>query len=173
MGLCLLMGFFMLVWGLLFAPFLFVLRTRTLVPLLVFLIPLSWQKHFLSVLVLMGSTVLAGVRLKTPCTSTTISSSFCTSAVSLPEISGFPYAFFGLSFQMASSPAGVSTPRQGHSAAAPQSERVIKHEVCAFHYTEHNRRSCLVSRLPWGGSALKGLHNSRGLKRPPLRAECW
>lgn len=80
MGLCLLMGFFTLVWGLLFAPFLFVLRTRTLVPLLVFLIPLSWQKHFLSVLVLMGSTVLAGVRLKTPCTSTTISSSFCTSA---------------------------------------------------------------------------------------------
>lgn len=45
--------------------------------------------------------------------------------VSLPEMSGFPCAFFGLSFQTASSPAGVSTPRQGHSAAAPQSERVI------------------------------------------------
>lgn len=45
--------------------------------------------------------------------------------VSLLEMSGFPSASFRLLFQMAGSPAGVSTPRQGHSAAASQSERVI------------------------------------------------
>lgn len=51
-------------------------------PLLVFIISLSlgWQKSFLSVLMLMGSTMLADVTLKIPCTFTTISSSFCTSA---------------------------------------------------------------------------------------------
>lgn len=65
---------------------------------------------------------------------------------------------------MASSPAALTTPRPGRSAAAPQPEKVINTWSLCFSLCECSRRSCFVSMLPGGGSALRGLHSGGGEK---------